>query len=68
MKPECWSCGSNDVRVVFAGYRTACCKKGCTEDHEHSEEIPHANMECRTCGNQWSDGSGDFADIAEGRA
>lgn len=39
-KPSCWLCGSFDVHVAFREYRRAYCLKGCTEEHEHHEDVP----------------------------
>lgn len=59
--PTCWKCGAKDVSVKFAGYGQASCKMGCTLNHSHTVDIPKHELGCRVCGNQWVDGSGDFA-------
>lgn len=57
----CWDCGGKDIAVVFSGYQTAYCDVGCTEDHDHWEDIPCYKCTCRECGNTWDDSSGDLA-------
>jgi hypothetical protein len=57
----CWLCGSQDVRVTFAGYRRVYCLKGCGENHVHHSDVPQADMLCLSCNNSWCDGSGEFA-------
>jgi len=59
-RPWCWMCASFDVTVRFLEYRRAFCARGCKEDHEHHEDIPVHELSCKSCGNQWEDGSGDF--------
>ncbi|HSX23385.1 MAG TPA: hypothetical protein VLE97_11480 [Gaiellaceae bacterium] len=66
--PRCWECGSVDVALAYAGHQRAYCKRGCTEDHVHHEDVPTHRLHCRQCDNDWIDGSGDFAVLPQGAA
>lgn len=59
--PHCWSCGAVDVTVAYDGHRRAYCIRGCSETHAHYEDVSTHRLRCRACGNDWIDGSGDFA-------
>ena len=58
--PQCWRCRSTDVAVRYGGTATLECVQGCLEKHHHTRTVVQVNCRCRTCGNQWTDGSGDL--------
>jgi hypothetical protein len=60
-QPKCWKCGSTQVLIKFVGYERAECVVECPEQHEHFEDVAQHDLECRVCGLQWRDGSGESA-------
>lgn len=56
-KVFCFRCGSSNVALSFAGYAPAH-DTGTGKD----VELPQVGCVCRSCGNAWTDGSGDYVE------